>query len=75
MGNQCAGIKDKAKFEWIERTRGKPRQSETIYDNEVRLTEDQMSKIAEYHDRFLKNSNPSAILFNFDEDLKEVDKG
>ena len=75
MGNQWAGLKDKAQFECIERARGKKKQTGTILDNDVRLSEDQMSRIAEYHERFLKNSNPSAQLFNFDEDLKGINKG
>lgn len=77
MGNHCAGLKEKTNFEWIERTKGNPRSSESIFDSEVRLSESQLEKISEYQERFLKVKNPAEKLFDDETHQKiiENDKG
>lgn len=74
MGNQCAGLKEKAQFECIERKERKPRMSDSILDSEIRLSEYQIDKISEYHERFMKNSNPAAKLFDKETHKKIIDK-
>lgn len=75
MGNQWAGLKDKANFECIERSKKEKFQGVEV--EKFRLSEDQLEKISKYWEqdykqRFFRNSNPAQKLFGLQ---IEEDKG
>ena len=73
MGNQWSGLRDKAQLDWIRGANSKQKNTETM-DTSVRLSKDQIAKISEYHQRFIKENNPTAVFFNLDDEFK-VDQG
>ena len=74
MGNQWSGLQRRPHFDWIERFGNKQRSTDTITSKDVRLSADQINKIEEYHQRFIKENNPTEVFFNIDYDFK-VDQG